>query len=112
MLNVDMSEGIILRDPDEEDAEVAESEEQVEGVFARSKEDGEERKKILRDSLRRSLSHKNTSTPLNASRLWLASTHELKLDSSLRQTQTDRSPLDINEVSYSPGTCRSINLCH
>lgn len=61
--NVDLTEGILLRDPDTED--VAESEEQVEGVFADSQENGEERKKMLRDNLRRSLSRKNTSTPPN-----------------------------------------------
>ena len=65
VLNVDLNEGVILRDPDEDDADIAESEEQVEGVFAESKEDGEERKKVLRDHLRRSLSRKDTSTPLN-----------------------------------------------
>jgi hypothetical protein len=64
VFNVDLNEGIILRDPDE-DADITESEEQVEGIFAESKESGEERKKILRDQLRRSLSRKATSTPLS-----------------------------------------------
>lgn len=77
VLNADMSEGIILRDADEEDPDVAESEEQVEGVFAESTEDGEERKKVLREHLRRSLSRKDTSTPLNTNWHFLIPTMSL-----------------------------------
>ncbi|KAF8526161.1 hypothetical protein JB92DRAFT_1185825 [Gautieria morchelliformis] len=106
VFNVDLNEAIILRDPDEEDAEITESEEQVEGIFAESKETGEERKKILRDHLRRSLKRKATSTPLSIVNHSFLDT-SLALGSSLRQTQKDPSALDATEVLYSPGTCHS-----
>ncbi|KAF8527468.1 DUF254-domain-containing protein [Hysterangium stoloniferum] len=61
VLNLDLTEGIILRDVDAEDSpDVGETDEQIEGVFAESSEDGEERKKLLRDQLRNTLKTKHT----------------------------------------------------
>ena len=62
VINLDMNEGILVRDADIEDAEVAETDEQIEGVFAESSADGEERKKQLRDQLRKTLKREDTST--------------------------------------------------
>ncbi|KAF8582823.1 DUF254-domain-containing protein [Ramaria rubella] len=81
--NVDVNDGIILRDADEEDADVAESEDQVEGEFAESNEDGEQRKKMLRDQLRRTLSRQDTN-----------------LD--VRQPNQKGTVPQMSEISYSP----------
>lgn len=53
---------LIIRDAEDNDPDVAEDEEQVGGIFTGSSEDSEERKKALREQLRRTLNSKDSST--------------------------------------------------
>lgn len=62
VINLDLTESILLRDANDDD-DVAENDELIEGVFAAATEDGEQRKKTLRDSLRRTLSRRDPGMP-------------------------------------------------
>lgn len=63
VIDLEINHGVIIRDAEIDDPDVAEDEEQVGGVFTGSPEGSEERKKTLREQLRKTLSSKDISTP-------------------------------------------------
>lgn len=81
---MELTESILLRDADKEEADVVENEELVEGVFGSSVGDGDDRKKNLRDQLRRTLSRRDT-------------------DVSLWPARRKGKSVDVNEIQHSPG---------
>ncbi|GJJ13285.1 hypothetical protein Clacol_007536 [Clathrus columnatus] len=62
VINLNLNDGLIIHDAEADNQDVAEDEEQVGGIFTGSSEDSEQRKKILREQLRKTLSSKDLST--------------------------------------------------